>query len=216
MVPITVMGPDTAPSPGRHLNALRFSVATDRLIFPELSELCCSLESISSIIKDQLLRTLKSSHNDINSQLPPRSRTKDPEHVPNKLSLKKAAPKAIGRTNSALLFCELSNLKFSLHPPRESYIHGWGRDCHNARLVIRSWTVTVIDISDSSTTLNFDIIHRDAPLLIGLDLLCFSNCHNRADTLYILSSVQGILLREHFTLTPFLVTKGTAHKAPCV
>lgn len=61
-----------------------------------------------------------------------------------------------------------------LEPPPEHYEHGWGEDCHDARPIIASWTLTVIEIHSHAISLSSDLVRGESPLIIGLDVMQYS------------------------------------------
>ena len=45
-------------------------------------------------------------------------------------------------------------------PNRDPYIHVWGQDVAESKLVIRTWDVELMDMSDIPFKITFDIVHE--------------------------------------------------------
>ena len=64
-------------------------------------------------------------------------------------------------------------LLFKPHP--NPYVHGWGQAMANAKQAIATWEVELLDLNDNEFRLKFDIVDGDEPLVIGDNILKFSN-----------------------------------------
>lgn len=88
------------------------------------------------------------------------------------------APSSTGGIINAATLCDLLGIQLVLETPREHYEHGWGEDCHDARPIVASWTLTIMDIHSHPVSLSFDLVRGESPLIIGLDVMQYANVLN--------------------------------------
>lgn len=79
------------------------------------------------------------------------------------------APVSFAGLDSASSFAELAGLEFELEPPKVQRSHGFGPDGASGGDTIAVWNCRVEDIHGEVALFQFDIIHGDAPVLLGLD-----------------------------------------------
>lgn len=87
--------------------------------------------------------------------------------------------------NNAATLCDMLGIPLLLDPPRDLYMHGWGQDCLDPKLIECSWTLTLHDIDGQPTSFTFDLVEGDSPLLLGLDIKQHSNTMNITTPRYI-------------------------------
>lgn len=80
--------------------------------------------------------------------------------------------------NAADLFDALV-IQLKVEEPRHTYMHGWGERCADANLVVFSWLLTIMDTNGPPTTLIFDLVRGESPLIIGMDVKQYSDTYNR-------------------------------------
>lgn len=88
------------------------------------------------------------------------------------------APHSIGGTIEACTLCDLLGLNFNVIPASKQYSHGWGNNALDAKPICFSWDLFVLDSSGKPTVLNFDLIERSAPLIVGLDVREYAQIDN--------------------------------------
>lgn len=52
------------------------------------------------------------------------------------------APTPTTGIHNAATLCDILGIPLILDAPREQYEHGWGQECHDARLITATWTLT--------------------------------------------------------------------------
>ncbi|CDF33830.1 unnamed protein product [Chondrus crispus] len=95
------------------------------------------------------------------------------------------APTSTGGLNQVTHICDVLGITLNVEPPRSEYMHGWGIDCLDAKQVVCSWNVTIADTEGKPTSLTFDIVEGDSPLVIGLDIGRHTDSHNLTDKPFI-------------------------------
>ena len=81
------------------------------------------------------------------------------------------APSSTGGIINAVTLCDFLGIPLTIFAPREHYEHGWGDDCHDARPIVATWTLTIMDQKSNPVALTFDLVRGESPLLIGLDVM---------------------------------------------
>lgn len=72
------------------------------------------------------------------------------------------------------------SIPLNVSAPRNSYIHGWGTECSNGRMIKGSWKLTVMDNYNYPITLEFDIVDGHSPIILGLDTVQYADTYNRS------------------------------------
>lgn len=81
--------------------------------------------------------------------------------------------------------CDALGINLVLDEPRDVYLHGWGDKCADAKIVKCSWSVTTHDIKGLPTTLTFDLVDGESPLILGLDVKRYANTYNLSSPPYV-------------------------------
>lgn len=92
---------------------------------------------------------------------------------------------------NAAKLCEYIGIPFTVRAPRGKYYHGWGTNCANPKPMIYTWDLYVIDANGRNTTLTFDLVDGESPLLIGLDV------KRHSDTINIDGHSRIVIKRPH-------------------
>ena len=58
---------------------------------------------------------------------------------------------------------------------RRTYLHRWGEKMADAKLVVCTWKVSLLDLNDIPFQVTFDIVDSDEPLVIGDNILKYSD-----------------------------------------
>lgn len=100
--------------------------------------------------------------------------------------LDEGAPTSTGGIENAATLCDILGIPLVLDPPRDNYLHGWGDECLGAKPIVRSWTLTVHDVTEKPTALTFDLVQGSSPLIVGMDVRAYCNTYNLGSQRYIL------------------------------
>lgn len=66
-----------------------------------------------------------------------------------------------------------------------SYRHGWGSNGADAKDVVARWTLSIADAKKKPTSISFDMVEGEEPLLIGLDVKQYCDTFNRASQTFV-------------------------------
>ena len=86
--------------------------------------------------------------------------------------------------NTTITLCDVLGIPFEIVPPRERYFHGWGDECHGAKMTVCSWTITIQDIHGKLTAFTFDLVPGKSPLILGQEVREHCNTFNLANQRY--------------------------------
>lgn len=71
--------------------------------------------------------------------------------------------------------------KLNLDEPRAVYQRGWGPNAADMAEVIASWSLTMQDLNDRTTTITFDVMDDNSPITMGMDIKRFSITDNTSE-----------------------------------
>lgn len=72
-------------------------------------------------------------------------------------------------------------ITLTVDAPRNTYMHGWGTKCSDAKPIRGFWKITIMDVERYPVTFEFDLVEGWSPLIIGLDAAQYANTCNRTD-----------------------------------
>lgn len=81
----------------------------------------------------------------------------------------------INATNLSETLCRV----FKVEPPRTKYLHGWGENCLQAKLVVESWYLYLRDNYRNTIVFYIGIVDGESPLIVCLDVKTFSKTDNK-------------------------------------
>lgn len=99
--------------------------------------------------------------------------------------LDEGAPTSTGGIENAITICDVLGIHLTQDPPRDTYYHGWGENCLDARPIVCSLTLTVQDVTGKPTSFTFDLVHGKSPLILGQDVRQHCNTFNLTEQRYI-------------------------------
>ena len=76
---------------------------------------------------------------------------------------------------SAAALALAMGISLTFKPKRRTYLHGWGEKMADAKLVVCTWEVSLLDLNDVPFQVAFDIVDGDEPLVIGDNILKHSD-----------------------------------------
>lgn len=92
--------------------------------------------------------------------------------------LDKGAPTSTGSIEETTVLCGILQISLVLEPPRDRYMHGGGDQCLGAKMIICSWSLSVMDINGLPTTFNFDLVQGSSRLIISMGVKAYCNTFN--------------------------------------
>lgn len=90
------------------------------------------------------------------------------------------ASRSTGVIESAAKLCDMLGLRYEVEPPSSVYYHRWGHECTDPKVIKCSWKLRTMDKYSKPVEILFDLTDGDAPLILGIYLLQFSDtCNHR-------------------------------------
>lgn len=80
---------------------------------------------------------------------------------------------------NATELCDALAIQLKLEELRDTYMYGLGDRCADAKVVARSWSLTIIDVNGYPTTPIIHLVRGKPPVMIGMDVKHYSNTCNR-------------------------------------
>ena len=93
--------------------------------------------------------------------------------------LDEGAPTSTRGVNNSVQIFDALAIPMVLKPPHESYQHGWGQRCADAKPIHYTWDLSVNDINSKHTVMTFDLVEGFSPIIVGLDVKRLSDTVNR-------------------------------------
>lgn len=83
-----------------------------------------------------------------------------------------------GGVNDASRDLDALGIELKISPPRALHNHGWVKNFNEAKMLIASCYLTVLDTNGDPTTITCDIVEGKSPLIIGLDVKIITDTLN--------------------------------------
>lgn len=79
-------------------------------------------------------------------------------------------PTSTASAGSIRRLCDIIGRPVKIEKARSDYRRGWGPYGSDSMPIIGLWSITIQDINDKPTTLDFDVTDDDSPITVGMDV----------------------------------------------